>query len=134
MFGDPNHLDISRRTFLSRSGIGVGSLALATLIDPTLLKGKDLDPSRSDVKVERWPGVVRPLHHKARAKRVIYLYMAGGMSHLETFDHRPELTRMNGKAMPESFTKGQPIAQLQGAKLTCFAPQHKFKKVGKGGL
>ena len=41
---------------------------------------------------------------------------------------------MNGKPMPDSFTKGQPIAQLQGAKLTCFAPQHKFEKCGKSGL
>ena len=45
-----------------------------------------------------------------------------------------KLTEMGGKAMPESFTKGQPIAQLQGAKLTCFAPQHPFVKCGKSGL
>src|ERR1700737_755741 len=78
-------------------------------------------------------GVVRPLHHPAKAKRVIYLYMAGGPSHLETFDYKPKLAEMNGKPMPESFTKGQPIAQLQGAKLNCFAPQHEFKKCGKSG-
>src|SRR5262249_45090038 len=41
--------------------------------------------------------------------------------------------KMHGQPMPESFTKGQPIAQLQGAKLTCFAPQHAFKKCGKSG-
>jgi hypothetical protein len=62
---------------------------------------------------------------------VIYLYMAGGPSHLETWDYKPKLGEMNGKPMPESFTKGQPIAQLQGAKLTCFAPQHAFKKYGR---
>ena len=59
--------------------------------------------------------------------------MAGGPSHLETFDYKPKLAEMNGQPMPESFTKGQPIAQLQGAKLTCFAPQHPFKKCGKSG-
>ncbi|GIT29704.1 MAG: hypothetical protein Ct9H300mP1_17500 [Planctomycetaceae bacterium] len=59
--------------------------------------------------------------------------MAGGASHLETWDHKPKLAEMNGKPMPESYTKGQPIAQLQGKKLTCLAPQHEFKKYGKSG-
>src|SRR5262249_20447479 len=66
-------------------------------------------------------------------KRVIFLTMAGGPSHLETLDHKPKLAQMHGQPMPESYTKGQPIAQLQGAKLTCFAPQHPFKKFGKSG-
>jgi len=52
-----------------------------------------------------------------KAKRVIFLYMAGGPSHLETFDYRPQLAKLHGQPMPESFTKGQPIAQLQGKKL-----------------
>jgi hypothetical protein len=59
--------------------------------------------------------------------------MAGGPSHLETLDYKPKLAQMHGQPMPESYTKGQPIAQLQGAKLTCFAPQHPFKKFGKSG-
>jgi hypothetical protein len=59
--------------------------------------------------------------------------MAGGPSHLETFDHRPKLAAMHGQPFPESITKGQPIAQLQGAKLNCFGPQHPFKKWGKSG-
>ena len=59
--------------------------------------------------------------------------MAGGMSHLETFDYKPALEKMNGQPMPESFTAGQPIAQLQGKPLTCFAPQHAFQKHGKSG-
>ncbi|MFO0927537.1 MAG: DUF1501 domain-containing protein [Gemmataceae bacterium] len=123
---------IARRTFLARSGVGLGSLALASLVDPAAVWGK-AGAAKGGAQVDRWPGVVRPLHHPAKAKRVIYLYMAGGMSHLETFDHKPTLAAMHGKPMPESFTKGQPIAQLQGAKLTCFAPQHPFKKVGKSG-
>ena len=51
---------------------------------------------------------------RRKAKRVIWLYMAGGPSHLETFDYKPQLAEMHGQPMPESFTKGQPIAQLQG--------------------
>ena len=77
--------------------------------------------------------MVNPLHHPAKAKRVIFLYQAGGPSHLETFDYKPKLAEMHGKPMPESFTKGQQIAQLQGQQLICFGPQHGFKKFGKSG-
>jgi hypothetical protein len=59
--------------------------------------------------------------------------MAGGMTHLETFDHKPKLAEMHGQPMPESVTKGQQIAQLQGQKLNCFAPQHAFKQWGQSG-
>jgi hypothetical protein len=79
-------------------------------------------------------GVVRPLHFPPKAKRVIHLYQAGGPSHLELFDAKPELARRNGEPMPESFTKGQPIAQLQGQPLKCFAPQHPFAPCGRSGL
>jgi hypothetical protein len=59
--------------------------------------------------------------------------MAGGPSHLETFDHKPKLAELNGKPMPESLTKGQQLAQLQGQKLVCFGPQHPFAKMGPNG-
>ena len=79
-------------------------------------------------------GVVSPLHHPAKAKRVIFLYQAGGPSHLETFDYKPMLAKLHGQGMPESFTKGQQIAQLQGKPLNCFGPQLGFKKFGKSGM
>ena len=59
--------------------------------------------------------------------------MAGGPSHLETLDPKPALAKMHGKPMPGSFTRGMPIAQLQGQKLTCFAPQHPFVRCGQSG-
>jgi len=74
-----------------------------------------------------------PQHIAARAKRVIFLCMAGGPSHLETLDYKPKLAEMHGKAMPDSFTTGQPIAQLQGQELKCFGPQHPFQKCGQSG-
>ena len=67
-------------------------------------------------------GVVNPLHFAPKAKRVIFLCMAGGPSHLETFDYKPKLAEMHGQPMPESFTKGQPIAQLQGQELQLLRP------------
>src|SRR5437660_4497421 len=123
-----NHVKklLTRRAFLGRSSAGMGMLALASLLKPELLRG-----ATGSSQLDAWHGVVNPLHFAPRAKRVIYLYMAGGPSHLETFDYRPKLAQMHGKPMPESFTKGQPIAQLQGQKLNCFGPQHKFLKFGK---
>ena len=115
--------DICRRTFLGRSVASVGLLGLNSLLAPRLFGAANL--------VSR--GVVNPLHHSATAKRVIFLYQAGGPSHLETFDFKPKLREMDGKGMPESFTKGQQIAQLQGKELKCFGPQYEFKRFGKSG-
>jgi len=117
----PSHektCEICRRSFLRNGLSGVGLLALNALLDRRLFAST---------------GVVNPLHHPAKAKRVIFLYQAGGPSHLETFDYKPKLAEMTGKPMPDSFTKGQQIAQLQGQKLICFGPQHPFQKFGKSG-
>jgi hypothetical protein len=116
---------LQRRTFLGNALRGVGSMALASLLDA--------GGARAGEKSDRWRGVVTKPHVPVRAKRVIFLVMAGGPSHLETFDYKPKLAEMNGKPMPASFTAGQPIAQLQGAKLVCLGPQHEFKKYGNSG-
>lgn len=115
---------IHRRAFLARSGMGLGVVALGSLLN------RHATAESSD---KHWPGVVQPTHYPPRAKRVIWLTMAGGPSHLETFDHKPKLAAMDGQPMPESMTKGQQIAQLQGQKLVCFGPQTKFQKFGKAG-
>jgi len=120
---------LSRRAFLGNAA-GIGAVALASLLKPELLHGAD-SANTSRPRAPRWTGVVSPLHHAPRARRVIILTMAGGPSHLETFDHKPRLAQLHGQPMPESYTRGQPIAQLQGARLTCFAPQHPFRKFGR---
>jgi len=117
--------DICRRTFLGRGMAGLGAIALNTLIDPKILQAAQREAASR--------GAVNPLHHPAKARRVIFLYQAGGPSHLETFDNKPKLVAMNGEAMPESFTAGQQLAQLQRQKLICFAPQYAFRKFGKSG-
>ena len=124
----------TRRSFLRKGGASIGAAALAALLDPASIAAQDKKTSGAGkVEVDSWEGVVKPLHFKRRAKRIIHLYMAGGPSHLETFDHKPKLGEMHGKPMPESYTKGQPIAQLQGKKLNCLGPQHPFKRFGKSG-
>src|SRR5213075_3259383 len=80
-----------------------------------------------------WRGIVNPPHFPVKAKRVIHLCMAGGPSHLESFDFKPELKRINGQAFPESFTKGQQLAQLQNTELKARGPFVEFKKHGQSG-
>ena len=111
---------LTRRALLGQSARGLGAVALASL-----LNGR--------ASAARWPGIVTTPHVPPKAKRVIWLYMAGGMSHLETFDPKPKLAELHGKPMPESITKGQQIAQLQGQKLNCYGPQWEFRRYGKSG-
>jgi hypothetical protein len=106
-------------------------MALAALLQSDVLQGAQTAPGQP--QQPRWPGVVRPLHFPQKARRVIHLYMAGGPSHLETLDYKPVLARMHGQPMPDSYTRGQPIAQLQGAPLTCYAPQLRFRRFGHSG-
>lgn len=126
----PNQLGFARRTFLSRSLTGLGAVALNSLFGQELLAHNNQSSALANLQSK---GVVNPLHHAAKAKRIIFLYQAGGPSHLETFDYKPTLAQMHAKPMPESFTKGQQIAQLQGQKLNCFGPQFGFKRYGKSG-
>lgn len=113
--------ELTRRAFLGKASQGVGAVALASLLEP--------DAARAATR-----GVLQSTPLPQKAKRVIWLTMAGGPSHLETFDPKPKLAEMHGKPMPESFTKGQQLAQLQGQKLTCFGPQHTFTKFGKNQI
>src|SRR4051794_13482030 len=110
------HRFLQRRAFLGRSARGLGAAALASLFDRALLSAAE--PRASRVPKDPWPGAISPTHLPPKAKRVIFLSMAGGPSHLETFDYKPTLAELSGKPMPESFTRGQPIAQLQGKALT----------------
>jgi hypothetical protein len=116
----------TRRTFLGRTAQGVGKVALASLLNPFLFSA-----AASATAQEKYRGVVNPFHYPPKARRVIWLSMAGGPSHLETFDPKPKLAELSGQPFPESITKGKQIAQLQGQKLVCFGPQHKFAKFGK---
>ena len=112
---------LHRRAFLGRGSLGLGAVALAGLADPRLLSAA---PAR---------GVLTPPPLPVRAKRVIWLTMAGGPSQLETFDHKPKLAELDGQPMPDSFTRGQQLAQLQGQKLFCLRPLFPFERHGQNG-
>ncbi|MBK95714.1 MAG: sulfatase [Planctomycetaceae bacterium] len=116
---------VNRRAFLGRTSGGLGMAALTGL-----LQAEDVvqaDPAGLA------PGISTTPHLPVKAKRVIFLCMAGGPSHLESFDYKPKLKEMHGKPMPTSFTANQPIAQLQGQKLVCQAPLIPFQRYGESG-
>ncbi len=110
---------VNRRTFLGQGGLSLGSAAFASL---AANRTTALEPGRTDTP-----------HLFGKAKRVIFLCMAGGPSHLETFDYKPKLDEINGHPMPETYTKGQPIAQLQGQALKVQGHLTKFGQYGQGG-
>jgi hypothetical protein len=120
-------LSISRRTFLGRAAYGLGGIALASLLNPKLANAAQATTDG------RWRGIANPPHFPIKAKRIIHLCMAGGPSHLESFDYKPKLKELDGKPFPESFTKGQQIAQLQNAELKALGPVFDFKKCGQSG-
>ncbi|MEX0642802.1 MAG: DUF1501 domain-containing protein [Pirellulales bacterium] len=119
---------IDRRTFLAHGGLGLGSAAFSSLLGRTVLA----DASTS-TKPSGYRGLPNLPHFAPKIKRVIWLCMAGGPSHLETFDYKPKLAELHNQPMPESYTKGQPIAQLQGKELKACGPMFKFAQHGQSG-
>lgn len=111
----------TRRHFFSRCGIGVGSIALSSLMaGPATKMRNPLTPKRT--------------HFPAKAKNVIFLFMAGGPSQLEMFEHKPLLTKLNGKPIPESYTKGKRFAFMDSShRSDLLGPRIGFKQHGQSG-
>jgi hypothetical protein len=124
---------IHRRTFLGHSGLSLGTAALSGLLARDGLAATISAPADRPPAGDRFAGAISPLHHPPRAKSVIFLCLAGGPSHLETFDYKPVLAKLDGQEMPASVTAGQPIAQLQGQKLVCLGPRTSFSQHGESG-
>jgi hypothetical protein len=117
---------LCRRAFLKNSAYGLGGIALG------LLAGRPASAATSTA-MRSSRGVIATPQFPVRAKRIIHLCMAGGPSHLETFDNKPLLRKMHGQPFPATLTKGQQLAQLQGAQLKVFGGTAEFKKWGKSG-
>jgi hypothetical protein len=110
-----------RRDFLRNAGCGFGSLALAAMLAEDGLLAAEVDPLAP-----------KKPHHEPTAKRVIFLFMSGGPSHVDTFDPKPELTRLHGQKLPESFG---PVKTRRGVdKNKLLASKRTFKKHGKSGI
>ncbi len=117
----------SRRSFLHQSAYGIGGMAYAMLHDSALGAAKGLE------KPDHWNGALKQAHLPVKARRVIFLCMAGGPSQFETLDWKPKLKELHDKPFPESFTKGQQLAQLQGTELKARGSFTNFKKWGQSG-
>jgi len=123
---------LSRRQVLSRFGLGLGGVALANLVNPADALSASLQAA--GVSADR--GVLGGrLHVPAKAKRVIYLFMAGGPSQLETFDHKPLLQVRNGEQLPDSVRQGQRLTGMSGnqSSLPLAGAQFGFAQHGRNG-
>src|SRR6056297_1929521 len=116
----------TRRHFLSRCSMGLGAMALGTLAARE-------NGSASMPTVDN-PMRPKPGHFPARAKNVIFLFMAGGPSQLDMFEHKPQLDALNGKPIPESFTKGKRFAFMNSSHRTdLLATRRSFAQHGETG-
>jgi hypothetical protein len=114
---------IARRWFLQQCGVGVGSAALAALLHAD---GYAADNGGTNPLAAKEP------HHKPKAKRVIYLFMAGAPSHLELFDNKPKLKELDGTLPPPKLLEGYRAAFINpNSKL--LGPKFKFAKHGNSG-
>jgi hypothetical protein len=117
----PLSLAGTRRGFLQQAGGGLGSIALAWLLQA--------DATKSAAPAPQAP---RRPHFPARARSVIYLFMHGGPSHLETFDPKPDLARLAGQPLPASF--GPVATRRKVAHNPLLAPRRTFRRCGQSGI
>jgi hypothetical protein len=123
--------ELQRRAFLKNSAYGLGGMALANLLQQNVHASDLTSHEKSEPKYQ---GIITEPHFPIKAKRIIHLCMAGGPSHLETFDWKPQLKELDGKEFPASMTQGQQLAQLQNAALKAKGPITGFKQYGQSGI
>ena len=126
---NPLNLAIQRRSFLSRSTVGIGSLALNQYLKPWETYGE----STTNPSAPSWSGIVDPLHFTQKAKRVIYLCMAGGPSILKLWTTNQNWQRWMENPCRTRLPEDNLSPSLQGQKLNCLGPQHPFEKFGQSG-
>jgi hypothetical protein len=114
------HATLARRQFLGRTATGFGTAALASLLNPQLFASS---------------GSLSTLQFPAKAKRVIYLFMSGGPSHIDLFDYKPKLADYNTTELPGSIRMGQRITGMTAGQKSfpCAAPIFKFAQHGQTG-
>jgi hypothetical protein len=113
---------VARRWFLKECGVGLGGIALASLLGAS--QAKAARPAN--------PLAPRLPHFAPKAKRVIYLFMAGAPSHLDLFDHKPELAKRNGQLPPKELLKDYRAAFIN-PNSALLGPKFKFARHGQSG-
>src|SRR5437870_9880748 len=117
----------TRRHFFGQCAVGLGSIALATLLSERRLLAGNRDDSAN-------PFSRKSPHFTPRAKNVIYLFMAGGPSQLELFDYKPKLVELNGQPIPQSFIEGKRFAFMGSSHGTnLLGTRRQFRQRGQSG-
>jgi len=117
---------VTRRHFFGRTAAGIGTVALASLLNDKLF---------ADQASRAVGGALPALHFAPKAKRVIYLFMSGGPSHIDLFDYKPKLREYHGTELPASVRMGQRITGMTAGQKSfpCVASLFQFKQHGKSG-
>src|SRR5438128_809582 len=116
-----SHLTHTRREFIRDACCGFGGLALATLMHDEEIRAGAPGPLAP-----------RPTHHPAKARSVIFLFMAGGPSHIEKFDPKPLLNELDGQPRPKEF--GEAKYQFIERDARLLGTRRTFRKYGRGGI
>ncbi|MEM9410977.1 MAG: DUF1501 domain-containing protein [Planctomycetota bacterium] len=126
---EQNHQFNTRRQFFGQTATGIGVAALSSLL------GRDLVADETaTTKTESIDGL--GLHHKGKAKRVIYLMMSGGPSHIDMFDYKPTLYEKNGEQLPDSVRQGQRLTTMTSnqKQLPVLQPHKPFQEYGRSRM
>jgi hypothetical protein len=126
-----NLLNITRRHFFRECGVGVGKIALASLLSDAFVRTA-IGSTTAAPGTPANPMAPRPSHFPGKAKRVIHLFMAGAPSQLDLFDYKPELARLEGKPLPPSVIGGQRYAFIR-PDAAVLGPRFKFARYGQCG-
>ncbi|MBI4601573.1 MAG: DUF1501 domain-containing protein [Planctomycetes bacterium] len=132
---------LTRRHFFGRTATGIGAAALAGALNPELFAGPPPpaaaapSPSRAPAAPAGRGGALGALHFAPKAKRVIFLFMSGGPSHIDLFDHKPKLKDHHGTELPASVRMGQRITGMTAgqASFPCVYSVFQFARHGRSG-
>jgi hypothetical protein len=123
--------NLTRRDLLFRAGGCIGGMALGSLLGAGSITGNTANAAPN----LRTGGLADLPHFAPKAKRVIYLFMAGGPSHMDLFDYKPELRKIHGQELPDSIRQGQRLTTMSSGQKSfpCVAPMFKFARCGERG-
>ncbi len=121
--------EVTRRHFFRECGVGVGKIALASILADAFAPQAHAHAAGGGIG----PLAPRSPHHAPRAKAVIHLFMAGAPSHLDLFDYKPQLTRLEGKPLPKEVIGTQRFAFIRGD-AGVLGPRFKFARHGQCGV
>jgi hypothetical protein len=123
-----HQLLLTRRQLFGRTAAGIGTAALASLLNPNLFAAQEAKPASV-------PGILADPHFAPRAKRVIYLFMSGGPSHIDLFDYKPRLKELHGTELPAEIRMGQRVTGMTSGQKSfpCASSLFKFAQHGQSG-